>query len=191
MRGDCETVSNQIQLQSAREFFNSRTVAKACLEALVQRRAVILVAAIGLLASCASSTAGVDLPVSALRAEAASQLAPPGAVVLRTVQSEPFNNITGHEAAFYGYLFGVPASASDIHAFYDRELIQLGWRVTRAPGLGTIENDGWGWCKPKLYFRLAILDPRGYSRIPLTGAEQYQTVIDARLAGMDEGCPSG
>ena len=162
-----------------------------CAGALVQRHAVILVAAIGLLASCTSSTAGVDLPVSALRAEAASELAPPGAVVLRTVQAEPFNNITGHEAAFYGHLFGVPSPPADIHTFYDRELIRLGWRVTRAPGLGTIETDGWGWCKPKLYFTLSILDPRGYSRIPLTGAEPYQTVIDARLAGTDEGCPSG
>ena len=170
--------------------FNSRTVAKACLEALVQRRAVILVAAIGLFASCAP-TAGVDLPVSALRAEAASQLAPPGAVVQRTVQSEQFNNITGHEAAFYGHLFGVPASASDIHAFYDREMAKLGWRITRRPSRTTIDIGGWAWCKPKLLFSLLIIDPRSYSQIPLTGAEQYPTVIDARLAGTDEGCPSG
>ena len=151
---------------------------------------MILGLAIALLAGC-TPTAGVDLPVSALRAEAASELAPPGAVALRTVQAEPFNNITGHEAAFYGHLFGVPAAAADIHTFYDRELAKLGWRVTRDPLLGTIEVDGWGWCKPTLLFRLGILDPRGYGRIPLTGAEQYQTVIDARLAGTDRACPSG
>ena len=151
---------------------------------------MILGLAIALLAGCAP-TAGVDLPVSALRAEAASELAPPGAVVLRTVQAEPFNNITGHEAAFYGHLFGVPASAADMHAFYDRELAKLGWRVTRAPSRSTIDTAAWGWCKPKLLFSLSIIDPRGYSVIPLTGAEQYQTVIDARLAGVDEGCPTG
>ena len=151
---------------------------------------MILGVVLVLLAGCAP-TAGVDLPVSALRAEAASEVAPPGAVVLRTVQAEPFNNITGHEAAFYGHLYGVPAAAADIHAFYDRELLKLGWRATRPPILGTTETDGWRWCKPKLLFRLAILDSRGYSRIPLTGAEQYQTVIDATLAGTDTGCPSG
>ena len=75
--------------------------------------------------------------------------------------------------------------------FYDRELTKLGWRVTRRPGLSTIETAGWAWCKPKMVFRLGILDPRGYGRIPLTGAEQYRTVIDARLQGVDEGCPSG
>src|SRR5216683_5345296 len=87
-----------------------------CLEALVQRHAVTLALTIALLAGC-TPTAGVDLPVSALRAEAASELAPPGAVVRRTVQAEPFNNITGHEAAFYGHILGVPASAADSHAF--------------------------------------------------------------------------
>ncbi|HEV2250876.1 MAG TPA: hypothetical protein VGT60_10270 [Candidatus Limnocylindria bacterium] len=150
---------------------------------------MILAALIGLLASCTAPTAGVDLPVSALRAEAASELAPPGAVVLRTVQAEPFNNITGHEAAFYGHLFGLSSAAADIHAFYDRELTKLGWRVTRRPILGTTETDGWRWCKPMLLFRLGILDPRGYNRIPLTSAAQYKTVIDARLSGTDEACP--
>ena len=151
---------------------------------------MILGLALVLLARCAP-TAGVDLPVSALRAEAASELAPPGAVVLRIVQAEPFNNITGHEAGFYGHLLGVPSTASDIHAFYDRELTKLGWRVTRAPGRTTIDTGGWAWCKPKLIFSVSILDPRAYGVIPLTGAEQYQTVIDARLAGTDDGCPSG
>ncbi|OLC51908.1 MAG: hypothetical protein AUH85_18165 [Chloroflexi bacterium 13_1_40CM_4_68_4] len=107
------------------------------------------------------------------------------------MQAEPFNNITGHEAAFYGHLFGVPVVATDIHAFYDGELAKLGWRVTRAPSRSTIDTAGWAWCKPKLLFSPSILDPRGYSVIPLTGAEQYQTVIDARLAGVDEGCPTG
>lgn len=160
------------------------------MEALVRHHAVAVVLAIIGATSCGANTPGGYLPLADLRAEPAAAIAPPGSVELRTVAAEPFNNITGPEAGFYGHLFGTTLAAADVAAFYARELPRVGWTKDRPPIGGSVELKTWGWCKPKMFFRLAILDTRGYDRAGLTVPSEVTLVFDARVTGAKGPCPS-
>lgn len=161
------------------------------MEALVRRRAVALVLALITSASCTANTPGGYPPLAALRAEAAAEIAPQGSVALRTVSAEPFDNITGPEAGFYGHLFGTNLAPDEVAAFYARELSKLRWTNDRPPIRGSTETKTWGWCKPTMFFRLAILDgQRGYDRAGLTVPSDVTLVFDATIVGTKETCPS-
>ena len=98
-------------------------------------------------------------------------------------------NITGPQAAFFGHVYGVQSSVDDVFAFYDRELANLGWKPDARPIPTTTELDGWGWCKPQLYFRLVLYDPQQYDRLGVGDGAQYRAVLDARVQGTTQGCP--
>jgi len=128
-------------------------------------------------------------PLATLRAEAAADLATPGSSLIRTVGAEGFMNITGWQAAFYGHVYGTQQTNDDVFAFYNRELMRLGWKPDLKPILSSGELHGWGWCKPSLFFRLAIFDPQQYARVGITDGDRYRTVYDARLQGNDRSLP--
>lgn len=140
--------------------------------------------------ACGQNTPGGYLPEATLRQDAASELAPPGATSLATLSAEPFNNITGPQAGFYGHLFGTDLGSDDVSAFYARELVARGWRATRAPIRGSTESQAWGWCKPNMLFRLAILERDGYDARGLPGADRSALVFDATIVGTKQPCPS-
>lgn len=162
------------------------------MEALVRHGALTagLIAA-GLLTVCAGNAPGGYLPVSELSREAASELAPPGAVSLATLRAEPLDTITGPQAGYYGHLFGSDLSSDEVAAFYGRELPRLGWKPTRQPIRGSTESMTRGWCKPNMLFRLGVLDPRGYDPQGLPGSDRFEMVFDARILGTKQPCPSG
>lgn len=147
-------------------------------------------------ASCINAKSPPDdphnpyLPLAALKAEEASRLRLPGAEVLRRVGGERFNNITGPQGSFTGAVYGTQATQAEVFAFYERELTRLGWVADYKPGVGTGElPNGRGWCKPRMYYRLAIYDPRRYERTGITDGARFGTVFDARLQAIERGCP--
>jgi hypothetical protein len=119
-----------------------------------------------------------------MRSEPAAELVPPGSAVIRTVSAEPFNNITGPQPGHYGHLFGTDRTASEVADFYARELSKLGWRARRPPIRGSGELQIWGWCKSKMLFRLATLDPQD-DRAGLDAAGRFTLVFDARITDGD------
>ncbi len=161
------------------------------MEALVRRRAVVLVFAVVIAAACGENTPGGYPSLATLRAEPAAEIAPEGSMDLRTMSAEPFNNITGPEAGFYGHLFGTTLPADQIARFYGDALPRMGWTVDRAPIRGSVETRTWGWCKPKMVFRLAILDGRrGYDRAGVAVPPGVDVVFDATIVGTKGSCPS-
>ncbi|MBU6423436.1 MAG: hypothetical protein KGQ88_05305 [Chloroflexi bacterium] len=110
-------------------------------------------------------------------------------MIIREVSGERFMNITGPEVAFYGHVFGVQSSVEEERAFFDRELRKLGWTPDFGPILSSGEADGWGWCKPRMYYRLSAFDPQQYDRVGVADGAKYATVIDARLQGTLDACP--
>ena len=129
-------------------------------------------------------------PLGVLRAEAAVDLIAPDSTLIRTVGAEGFMNITGWQSAFYGHVYGTHTLNDEVFAYYDRELVSLGWKPDQKPILSSGELHGWGWCKPQLYFRLAIFDREQYARVGVPDGDKYWTVYDARLQGTTDPCPS-
>ena len=147
-------------------------------------------------ASCINAKSPPDdphnpyLPLAALEAEEASRLQLPDAEVLRRVGGERFNNITGPQGSFTGAVYGTQATQAEVFAFYQRELTRLGWQVDfpPTPSSGDLPN-GRGWCKPRLFFRLVVYDPRRYERTGISDGARFGTVFDARLRAIERGCP--
>lgn len=98
-------------------------------------------------------------------------------------------NITGPEPAFYGHVWGVQLTLDEVFAYYSAGLARLGWVPDFGPTLSSGELQGWGWCKPRLFFRLAIFDPARYDRVGIQDGTRYRAVIDARINGTDRACP--
>lgn len=128
--------------------------------------------------------------LATLKAEAAGSVVTPDATLIRDVSGERFANITGWQSAFYGHVYGTQQHVDEVFAYFQGELLRLGWVRTREPILSTGESDGWGWCKPRLFFRLAIFDPRDYADVGIPDGGTYHTVYDARLQGTTRECPS-
>lgn len=128
--------------------------------------------------------------LASLKAEAAADLAMPGATLIRNVGLEGFMNITGWEPAFYGHVCGTQRNSDEVFAFYERELVRLGWKPDSPPILSSGELDGWGWCKSGLFYRLAIFDPKNYDRAGISDRGRFAVVYDARLQGTRESCPA-
>jgi hypothetical protein len=130
------------------------------------------------------------LPLAVVRAEPAASLVPPGGTLIREVGAETFENITGWQAAFFGHVYGAQSQPEDVFNFYERELRKLAWLPDFGPTLSTGELRGWGWCKPRMFFRLAIFDPAEYDRTGIRDGAAYRVVFDARISGtVRERCP--
>ena len=162
------------------------------MEAVVHRSAlsgaVLLVAAALLFAACL----GPQNPFperSVLLAEPAATLRMAGAEELAKVGDERRMTIEGPISAFEGAIFGSQASALEVFAFYDRELRRLGWVQDRFVIRSTVELDAWGWCKPRLLFRLAIKDRERAFEPRFYQGRTYATVFDARIRGRDPDAP--
>lgn len=166
------------------------------MDGLVQRAALALLSVL-MAVGCVNAESPPDdtrnpyLPLAALKAEEASTLAMPGAERLRPVSGERFMNITGPEPSFVGAVYGIPGTQADTFAFYDRELLRLGWQRARDPIPASGEKVTRGWCKPQMYFRLAIYDPERYARTGIEGGERFATVFDASIVATgDLPCPN-
>lgn len=129
------------------------------------------------------------MPLAALEDEPASKLAIPDAEVIRRVGGERFQNITGPEPSFTGAVLGVQIASDSVLAFYDRELLRLGWQRDSDPIASSGESVTRGWCKPKMRFRLAIYDPSRYARVGIERGERFKTVFDASLLAARGPCP--
>lgn len=160
------------------------------MEALVHRRALgrfFVLAVVG--AATILTACGLDnpyLPQSALQSESAAKLRYPGATQLGRVSSDRGMTFDGPLPAVDGFVFGADVDREGLFAYYDRELRRLGWQQD---GYGiyetTVETDAWGWCKPRLTFRLAIKDQsRAYDASFYKG-QTYRTVFEANLQGRD------
>ncbi|MEK6619378.1 MAG: hypothetical protein AABZ26_00220 [Chloroflexota bacterium] len=163
------------------------------MEAVVHRAPLAIPLALAVLLSCTVVAPQRDpnpyLPLAALQEEPATRLAMPTAEVLSPVRAERFMNITGPEAAFTGALWGTAAGRDEVFAFYDQALRGLGWQSDFGPGLSTIELDGRAWCRPRLFYRLTIVDPTELGRTPARGGERFRTVFDATVRGIERPCP--
>jgi hypothetical protein len=98
-------------------------------------------------------------------------------------------NITGPEPAFYGHVWGTQLTIDQTFSFYDAQLQAVGWVADFGPTLGSGELRGWGWCKPRMFFRLTIFDPANYDRRGITGGTAYRVVFDASINGTVRVCP--
>ncbi|OLD11487.1 MAG: hypothetical protein AUJ06_00370 [Chloroflexi bacterium 13_1_40CM_3_70_6] len=114
---------------------------------------------------------------------------PPDATLIRQVGAEGFENITGWQGAFFGHVYGTQLSIDEVFAFHDTELTKLGWKPDLKPILSSGELRGWGWCKPRMFFRLAIFDPAEYDRTVVLDGAAYRVVFDARIDGTLQPCP--
>jgi hypothetical protein len=121
------------------------------------------------------------VPLAVLEADPASRLVIPGAEVIRRIGHERLDNITGPVPSVFGAVYGVQGGTHDTFAFYDRELLNLGWQRQPTSSLSSGETRSWSWCKPQINFRLAVFDPKRYDRVGIQGGGRYQTVYDARL----------
>lgn len=160
----------------------------------VVHRAAVTLALVAALSACTTSPTSPNdpnpyVPQATLKAEEASRLRLPGAEFIREVGGERFMNITGPEPAFVGAVWGTQVDEAAVQAFYDRELLRLDWRRDSAPPLSSGEIRVWGWCKPTMFYRLAIFDPSRYERVGVAGAERFKTVIDARVMSNNLECP--
>ncbi len=75
--------------------------------------------------------------------------------------------MTGWQAASHGHVFGTQQSRDAVFAYYQRELMRLGWKTTHDPILSTVEADGWAWCKPRR--PLSVRERTGWRILSTTG----------------------
>ncbi|MEK6619376.1 MAG: hypothetical protein AABZ26_00210, partial [Chloroflexota bacterium] len=77
----------------------------------------------------------------------------------------------------------------EVFGFYSGELERLGWkRDSYQVFASTGETDAWGWCKPRMRFRLAIQKPGDFEPSFYRG-KTFATVFDATLIGRDPDVP--
>jgi len=164
------------------------------MEALVHGRALgrscLLVFAAATVILTACDLDNPYLPQSALQNEPAAKLRYPGATQLGRVSHERETTFDGPLPAVDGFVFGADVGREDLFAYYDRELRRLGWQQDDY-GIyeTTVETDMWGWCKPRMSFRLAIKDQdRAYDPSFYKG-RTYRTVFEANLQGRDADVP--
>lgn len=130
------------------------------------------------------------LPRSALQNESVAKLRYPGATELGRGGHDRETTLDGPLPAVDGAIFGADVGREELFAYYDRELRRLGWQqdlyeIYRT----TVDTDAWGWCKPRLTFRLAIEDQnRAYDPSFYKG-QTYRTVFEANLQGRDADVP--
>ncbi len=162
--------------------------ARIVLQSAMRRLLSAVIAAL-VLALC--STRDPDL--SSLQRDSATALRMPDAVDLAHFSGDRQSTIDGHQTAFDAHVFGVEVSNSDVHAFYERELLRLGWKPDpAATSPDTVELDAWGWCKGAMIFRIGIQDQARAFRPDFYRGQTLKSVFDARIQGRDpaRGCPA-
>ena len=85
-------------------------------------------------------------------------------------------------------LWGSQLTIDQTFSFYSAQLQTLGWVPDFGPTLSSGELRGWGWCKPRMFFRLAIFDPANYDR-RASRTEQPTAWFDAGINGTVRACP--
>lgn len=155
----------------------------------VRRSVAIAFVSMLTLSSCSLS----EPDLSSIQRESAAGLRMADAVELGHFYGDKITTFEGPQPAFDGRVFGIQASDTDVHAFYDRELRRLGWQPDRLAGtLGSVELAAWGWCKDAMNFRIGIQDqPRAF-RPEFYKGQTFRTVFDASMIGHDPslGCPT-
>src|SRR5712691_11882155 len=102
---------------------------------------------------------GADPDLAALQRDPATALRMSDAVELGHFWRDREMTIEGPQRAFDAREFGVQVSDDDVHAYYDLELLRLGWRSDPiATAIGSVELSAWGWCKGAMVFRIGIQD---------------------------------
>lgn len=92
--------------------------------------------------------------------------------------------IEGQMEAFDAYVFGIAASEQEVISFYDQQLRALGWtRDDLAVFPGSTDLKARGWCKPRMAYRLAIVDQARAFPSSFYRGKTYVTVYDAGLHG--------
>jgi len=154
------------------------------------RRAPALLAFLVVLSSCSQYLGAVDL--HDLQSDPASQLRMPATDLLGQGGKDRTLTPDGPSMAFYGGVFGTQASKEEVLAFYERELTKLGWtRYNRGVNQSTTDLRVDGWCKPRVTFRLAIVDQDRFAPRFDSSGRRYSTIFNADLVGVDPGekCP--
>jgi hypothetical protein len=127
-----------------------------------------------------------------LLADPAAQIRMPEADELQRVGAERRTTPEGHAAAFDGAIFGTQAAPEEVHRFYDSALRHEGWQPDTYQVYPTSTDlKVWGWCKPELLFRVAIVDPETFSP-DLRRGRSYTSLFHATINGRaaDVPCPS-
>jgi hypothetical protein len=153
---------------------------------VVHRRAVAAIAFALFITSCG------DAPItqSVLKAEPAARIVMPGSTLLGEVGGERVLTPTGPSPAFYGRIATTDESPEEVRAFFEREILSLGWVADAPPALGVAERAGWGWCKSRARFRLTIVDPVRLARTGIEfGRDLRATMYDATLIASERACP--
>jgi len=120
-----------------------------------------------------------------LQADPAARLRMPEAVELGHNARDRRLTVEGSANAFDAYSFGTHASPEEVLAFYERELVRLGWtQDDGAVSKSTTDLRVDGWCKPRVAFRLAVVDPRQFRPVLDRDGRPYRTLFDAGLAAM-------
>ena len=90
-------------------------------------------------------------------------------------------------------MFGTHAGVEEVLAFYERELGRLGWtRDDIAVVNTTTDLRVFGWCKPRMTFRLAIKHPHDHPRwIAAAGGTAYPTFFRAGLNAVEREAKCG
>jgi len=156
--------------------------------ALKTRPVLLVIVIAALLSGCLADNPYVSR--STLQAEAAAKLRYPGVTELSRGGHDREMTIDGPLPAVDGTIFGADADRDALFSYYDGELRRLGWQQD---GYGvyrtTVETDAWGWCKPRMTFRVAIEDQSRAFQPSFYKGQTYRTVFEANLQGRDADVP--
>lgn len=166
------------------------------MEALVHRRALsreswkFLVFAAAMLFTAACDLTNPFPSRSALQTDAAAKIRYPASTELARVGYERRTTLEGPRPAVDGFIFGADASRDDLFHHYDRELRRLGWQQdTYSIYRSTVEFVAWGWCKPRMTFRVGVKDASRAFQPDLYQGRTYQIVYEADLQGREADVP--
>jgi hypothetical protein len=129
-----------------------------------------------LLTQCA---ANAPLDYDQLRADPAYAIRMPGAGAIGEAGGRRAFTLAGEQPAFATRVYWTDASASDVYAYYAREVERLGWVYTGSNGRATTELEVRYWCKPYAEVRIAIEDPSKLG----PGSGSYPTRFDVSIIG--------
>jgi hypothetical protein len=114
-----------------------------------------------------------------LRADPAFAIQMPGAEVIGEAGTRRAFTFEGQQPAFASRTYRTDESASDVYAYYTREVERLGWIYTGSNGRATTELDVRFWHKPYGFIRIAIQDQGKLG----PGSGWYPTRFDVSIVG--------
>jgi hypothetical protein len=114
-----------------------------------------------------------------LRADPAFAIQMPGAEAIGEGGARRVYTFEGQQPAFVWRTYGSDANASEVYAYYTREVERLGWIYTGSNGRATTELDVRFWHKLYGFIRIAIQDQRKLG----PGSGSYPTRFDVSIVG--------